>query len=292
MNLSILFPALSLIPVAILHCIFKFKDRAETAKVAPIGDDEKFLRSPGGSILNWKKQFDDQILENLLLILITPAFFIMAYLSVRMNAKPSASFWITWAVLLSGYLCFLANACYKLWHLYDEREIKRLGFRGERAVGQHLNQLMLHGCRVFHDFPLNGKGNLDHIVVAPSGVYAIETKARRKRARWEDGYVVKYDGKKLQFPEGTDTDFLTQANNQADQLARILTKYLKMPIGVEPVLTLPGWFIERRGKGDVHVLNHKEIASLIVGSKRTVFWPDDIEKISAYLDGKCRDVAF
>ena len=55
-----------------------------------------------------------------------------------------------------------------------------LGLMGERAVGEELNLLMAEGCRVFHDYPGGPNWNIDHVVVAPSGVYGIETKMRRK----------------------------------------------------------------------------------------------------------------
>jgi Nuclease-related domain len=63
-------------------------------------------------------------------------------------------------------------------------------------------------------------GNIDHVLVAPTGVYAVETKARRKRKTPEgnrDNEVV-FDGEKLQFPEATDLSSLHQTRQQADRL--------------------------------------------------------------------------
>jgi homoserine kinase len=48
-------------------------------------------------------------------------------------------------------------------------------------VAEEINLLMLDGCRVFHDVPIEPYGNIDHVIVAPSAVYAVETKTRRKR---------------------------------------------------------------------------------------------------------------
>ena len=57
------------------------------------------------------------------------------------------------------------------------------GFAGERAVAEELNQLIRAGCYVFHDVPMAPYGNIDHVLVTPKGIYAVETKARRKRER-------------------------------------------------------------------------------------------------------------
>ena len=41
---------------------------------------------------------------------------------------------------------------------------------------------MLEGCHVFHDVPMEPYGNIDQVVVAHSGIYAVETRrAARER---------------------------------------------------------------------------------------------------------------
>jgi hypothetical protein len=58
----------------------------------------------------------------------------------------------------------------------EKRKIWKKGVRGERKVARYLNTLP-RGFFVFNDVTLpHTKGNLDHIVVGPTGVFAIETK--------------------------------------------------------------------------------------------------------------------
>ena len=75
-------------------------------------------------------------------------------------------------------------SAFRLWKVINLRRRIRLGFEGERHVGEALNQLMLVGYRVFHDFLITDKPrsirNIDHIVIGPNGVFAVETKTRRK----------------------------------------------------------------------------------------------------------------
>src|ERR1700683_3962983 len=49
------------------------------------------------------------------------------------------------------------------------------GAQGEEHVGALLDELSDHGWRVIHDASL-GRGNVDHILVGPAGVFTVETK--------------------------------------------------------------------------------------------------------------------
>ena len=89
------------------------------------------------------------------------------------------SSWV-WFVLLfgAGFACsfFLSKQIRSLANYF-------LGLRGERLVGEMLHSMLKDGFEVFHDFPIepDGKtGNIDHILVGPNGVFAIETKTYRK----------------------------------------------------------------------------------------------------------------
>ncbi|OAI55619.1 hypothetical protein AYO48_03170 [Gaiella sp. SCGC AG-212-M14] len=53
------------------------------------------------------------------------------------------------------------------------------GARAEGAVGETLNELRRNGYIVMHDVEQAYEGNVDHLVSGPTGVFMIETKARR-----------------------------------------------------------------------------------------------------------------
>jgi hypothetical protein len=55
----------------------------------------------------------------------------------------------------------------------------RHGAEAERDVGELLNELTREHWTVMHDTTPTGRGNLDHIVSGPNGVYLVETKYRR-----------------------------------------------------------------------------------------------------------------
>ena len=92
------------------------------------------------------------------------------------------------------------------------------------------------------------------------------------------------------FPRGFDTKALGQARRNSADLARELSALTAEPIIVNAVLTLPGWFVNRKGKSDVNVLNPQEIRQAVISNEKPVLSPAQLQRIGNHLDQKCRDV--
>lgn len=109
---------------------------------------------------------------------------------------------------------------------------------------------MTLGCTVLHDLPAE-QFNIDHVVIGPRAVYAIETKSVRKpRANdSKDHFKVTYDGQLLRFPNFNDSKRLQQTKRQADWLAGYLKQATGRIVPVIPALALPGWWIDSVGQG-------------------------------------------
>ena len=117
-------------------------------------------------------------------------------------------------------------------------------------VGEELNQLMASGFRVFHDLPFDGF-NIDHVLVGPPGVFAVETKTRRKPAdiKGLERAQVFSDGERLRFPKDKyDSKAIPQARRNAETLAKWLTSATGQRVTVSAILTLPGWMVRRAGR--------------------------------------------
>ncbi|MDD5296404.1 MAG: nuclease-related domain-containing protein [Rhodocyclaceae bacterium] len=138
----------------------------------------------------------------------------------------------------------------------------RQGILAEKAVAQEISDVLAGNNRIIHDVQA-GEFNIDHVVITPAGVFAVETKSRLKPAAGQGVEVVKvcYDGYKLEFPGWTDTDSLVQARRQADWLARHLQKATGETFAVQAVLALPGWFVKNTAPisdNMVRVINPKK----------------------------------
>lgn len=173
----------------------------------------------------------------------------------------------------------------------------RLGLLGEQFIGQILDQLSSDSIRAFHDMEIREPGgkpwNIDHVVVTPAGVFAIETKARRKprgvAPDGQQGHKVIFDGHQLLFPAPMPADRhgLDQTLRNADWLSGKLRALNGCSIPVTPVLVLPGWWVEAKGKGPVTVLNPKGLRSFLNG--RTPMLSEERHRaIVNQLDERCR----
>jgi len=91
------------------------------------------------------------------------------------------------SLLLGGMLlgCLVALAAFRPWWI----EKWRAGAEAERATERLLAPLTAEGWHAVHDID-TGRGNLDHVVVGPGGVYLLETKARHGRTRFEGDRLV------------------------------------------------------------------------------------------------------
>jgi hypothetical protein len=112
------------------------------------------------------------------------------------------------------------------------------GARGEEAVGHVLGRLpaaydVLHGLPIADRRAGGAAGDLDHVVVGPSGVFLVETK------RWAGAVTISGDqilvsGKSPTRPP------LEQLHRAADSLRAFLRTQLGEPVPVMPVLCFVG----------------------------------------------------
>jgi hypothetical protein len=255
---------------------------------------EKLLRPPGESLRRELEKIDDQVNEILILTIFGPALFVAIFVIVSGGVKPSGFSVAPTIVFIVALAIGFVFLVWRLTNLIARRRNYRLGFAGERAVAEELNQLMLDGCRVFHDVPIEPYENIDHVLVTPTGIYAVETKARRKRkaSKGRRDHEVVFDGKALQFLCAVDLRSLDQARRQADQLRVFLSNAVGEPVKVGAILTLPGWFVTSRVKVDIKVLNPRGIGAAVLDGRLPTLSKQLIDRVVYQLDRKCRDVEF
>jgi len=273
----------------------------------------KLWRSPGETL---RKKYEDKSLDFHALIMSIPVigfYFLylsfLSFLGYRDQTIDKAQFEHSIALNFITASCVFIVCVYFMLKTWKEYSRLRFGYEGELYVGQQLQHLSLVGCRVFHDVEFDRIGNIDHIVVSPTGVFAVETKARMKpdKNRGTKDATVVYDGQTLQFPDGIqDRRPLTQAKNNA----MLLSQWLSGSTGgdqvlVTPVVALPGWFVRittpnqtvkvYNGKledksGQVSPESLRKSFFLLPG-KTAAKLPDELfKRIVFQLTKKCQDV--
>ena len=253
------------------------------------------LRSPGESLRQAIENHTDRVQEVLLLGIAGPAGVAGVYLSQSCQVDASAGGKNPVVILVLILVLGAGVALYagiRLVSMFRTLRSLRLGLDGELATGEELNQLLTEGFRVYHDFPAEGF-NIDHVVIGPTGVFAVETKARAKPTTGDgkrDATVV-FDGQHLQFPWGAEDHCLEQANRQAQWLQKWLRQAVGEAVPVQPVLALPGWFVDRQGRGAVRVFNPGQTMKLFpkVSGNRL----DDklVTQVAYQVEQRCRNVA-
>ena len=150
---------------------------------------------------------------------------------------------------------------------------------------------MRQGAATFHDLPAE-QFNIDHVVVAAEGVFAIETNGFTKpnQGRGKANATVVYDGETLRFPSMTTKEPLDQAERQAAWLSKWLSSAVGSPVTVLPVVALPGWFVKRTGRGRVRVFSGKELAGLLKSRGTQALPAQDVQRIAHQVEQRCRTV--
>lgn len=250
----------------------------------------QLLRSPGESL---RSQIEDINLDVISYGMIFMTFPLLMYAILESEAlNPHATDDISSYFIALITCCLELFAGYKLLRLLKIRNNLRLGFDCEVAVGQELNLLMREGCYVYHDFPAD-KFNIDHVVVSPKGVLAVETKGRKKRDNKggaEEATVV-YDSGALKFPGWTEKEPIDQAKRQADWLAKWLSSAVGEKVSAQAVLALPGWYVDRKESSPgVLFFNGKNsdlLLKLVQGDQLSDVL---MKRISHQLEQRCRDI--
>ncbi|SRR6266540_1944650 len=255
------------------------KRRQKLRAVAPF---EELQRRPAGESNRLRiEELDEKMDPWLGTVVITP-FFLAVLLALT---KAS------WVVVILFFLCSAGSCAIaygRLRPLIRARDCYRLGFQGERYVAEELNQLMADGFRVFHDVPFESY-NMDHVLVGPTGVFIVETKTKRKPLLGgEKQYRVVFDGQKLQFPNGRDTDALDQIWRNKKKLAQWLSSATGDPVTVQGIVAIPGWLVERAAKSNIHVVNPKEIRGLVIGLSGRPLTSAEIQRAAHQLEQKCK----
>jgi hypothetical protein len=161
----------------------------------------------------------------------------------------------------------------------------RLGAKGEQVVGRELDRLIAQDYRVFHDMPFVG-WNIDHLVVGPRGVFAVETKAWRKPRQFEA--VIVLDGDTLILPGNRQhRAAIAQADRNAKSLTKWIANFAAEQVVVVPVVALPGWSLDIRRYGEVAVYSATNMSEHLPKRGKMTLTPEQIQRIAAQIEKQC-----
>ncbi len=153
------------------------------------------------------------------------------------------------------------------------------GARGEESVAVLLSALP-RGYHVFHDFMCGRTGGIDHVVVGPTGVFAVETKCWAGSVTFEAG-VILADGESPSRPP------IVQARGSAHALAQFLKNTLEYVPACIPVVCFASntFKPELLRSDDTVICNATALQSLIV-TYDCHLSADEVERIVKVMEQK------
>lgn len=239
MLLPLLF-GLFLLPTATLWLFIQREKRKD--RRSPL--TERLLRQPAESLQERRLDLTFELLQGIFVSTLVPGLCVLIAMNSWVRSEDIS---FNSSVLLATVL-YLATACWSVWStLRTARKLhaNRAGIEGELATAQLLSPLLAEGWQLYHDIP-GRRGNVDHILVGPGGIFAIESKYRSKRRsiKGKQSAQAEYDGEGIRFAGGSREDLpIQQANAVARELEKLLYERLGDKVSVTPVVSLPGWFV-------------------------------------------------
>ena len=271
--------------------VYKVKRRRSRAPV-----EFKFLRGPGETLRRRIAKFDADFVFRVGGAAMIPALVLLVVSGIVLKLRPQTwtQLWVGAGITLASFVAALVPSL--LWALRGLMRFRddNLGYAGERFVGDCLEPLKRRGWFVFHDVPAEAHGkkfNLDHVAVGPGGVWAIETKTRRKgpaRPGFEP-HKVFFDGQQLIWPWGEDKFGPEQAVGNADWLRQWIAKKTGVETPVWPVLAFPGWYVVDKAGTRLRVVKPEWLTEDLPKA-RPILSDAQIDLIARQLDAVCRDV--
>ena len=174
------------------------------------------------------------LLSFLIFQFVLPAFFMM---------------WVTGVVVV--FFCLMRFAAQRAnnWSR---------GMQGEIITAYELAEAVRRdNWHVFHGLRIPSIGDIDHIIVSPKGVFAIETKTPRGNNKiiYENGEVRVDKRPPLRNPNP-----IKQAQDNAEKLGELIQQKIGIRVQPTPIVCFPGMFVDsKEAKPEVMVMNPKLI---------------------------------
>jgi hypothetical protein len=264
--------------------------RSRVSRAGPRGERE-LGRSPGQALRDALSQAGLDAAEyaalSLFLLPLTASGYAAWWALGGAMPQPDATLGIAAAALVLQLWVL-----WRLWAALRRSRRLRHGYEAELVAGQELSSLGGFGYYVFHDVPLGDRtAKVDHVLVGPAGVFAVETEARARR----DGHAereVTYDGATLCFARRRETAPLERAVALAGRVREWLAAEVGEPLTVQPVVVLPGWRVRRTDVSGIPVMAASRIRHYFGRLRPRAGMSDAlIARVANCLEARCRGVA-
>lgn len=277
--------------VGVIHLALVLIESRKKNKKREAQQGTEKLRGPGQSLLIRLDDVNSDIHGCYAYIFVIPLAVLVAHLLISYILKVPES-WLRFAVSAGIASVYVIVFIGRRMVLGGKRKAYQHAYDGEVAVAKELNRLMDEGYHVYHDFPAD-QFHIDHIVIGPTGVMAVETKTRSKAASRNRDVdpVVTYDGRMLHFPKHSDYEVIEKAIHQAAWLSGWIASTVGEDIAARAMVALPGWSVKRTSADGIPVVNPSQIETLFKHIKPRPLNEHQVASIVGEIDRQCRNSA-
>ena len=176
-----------------------------------------------------EKTVDENLLPMISVLFVFWFIYFTQQLQQWTHSSPQPRLWLSIAIIAT------LVATIWFWRLIPIARRFNRGEIGERHVADVLEELRADGYKPIHDI-VGDRFNVDHILVGPGGVFAIETKYRSG-----EGVITFRNGETLLvggFPE--EKDCLKQARGSAKAVSQLIAENCARREWVTPIVVFVG----------------------------------------------------
>ena len=187
-------------------------------------------------------------------------------------------------VLLATLLAAAGFALYRLVRTIRQWRQVRFLRDANIAVGHSLQRIAVGHGRVFHDL-VTPAGVVDHVIVGPGGIYAINVVAHRAMRRES----VQLADSELRFNPDGKTISIVDIASTTTRLEQEFRDLLRNSVRVRSVIAVPGWHAEAQSS-DGHLVVNERTLPMIRGwrDEADYLMDEDVQTLHQHLTKTCK----
>jgi hypothetical protein len=187
-------------------------------------------------------------------------------------------------VLLATLLAAAGFALYRLVRTIRQWRQVRFLRDANIAVGHSLQRIAVGHGRVFHDV-VTPAGVVDHVIVGPGGIYAINVVAHRAMRRES----VQLADSELRFNPDGKTISIVDIASTTTRLEQEFRDLLRNSVRVRSVIAVPGWHAEAQSS-DGHLVVNERTLPMIRGwrDEADYLMDEDVQTLHQHLTKTCK----
>ncbi len=192
---------------------------------------------------------------------------------------------LIYAILLLVALIFFLRCIGKI-NKYN------LHVNAEQGVGHLLLATEKKGFTVHHDVVLGKKMVVPHVVVGPAGVFVVNilVQSRPFFSKQGSDIRVKYFNSRFNFPNAQNKKVVKQSEEMAAAIQIRVNKHAGTNVPLKSMLTIPGWYLEKKEKAPIIVLPTQQLAAFIsTFADKNLLDDFTLEKINDCISGLSPD---